>query len=421
MTVVTFILLFVFLVIAVPVAYGLLIAGSIGVLIVDRFPIVAVAQRLYSPTQSFLLLAIPFFILAGELLVSGKLGRRLIDFASQLVGRFRGGHAQVSVVTSMLFAGVSGSAVADASGLGAVLIPWKMRAGYPGSFAAAVNASTATIGVIIPPSIPMIIYSSVSGVSVGGLFLAGLIPGVMLGVGYFIACYWTACRLGLPVSEEKLDWRKLARTFIYVLPAALMPIFILWFLIAGIATPTEVSVLAVFYALIVRLLYRDLTFKDVRQAVLRAGSATGVVMLLIMASSLVGWILTVERIPLTLTTWLTAQTDSAFLIILFMNVLMLFVGTFLDMPAAILLLGPVLIPLANAINLNLLQLGVMMTLNLAIGLFTPPVGTTLFISSSIARIRIEETVKALMPFYICALIVLLAISYIPALTITVGQ
>jgi len=419
MAAITFIILPFLLVCAFPVAYALLISGSVAVFWSDRFPLAMIAQRIFSPTQSFPLLAIPFFILAGELLITGGLGERMIRFATKLVGRFTGGLAQVSVIASMLFAGVSGSAVADASALGSVIIPWQKKEGYPAPFASAVNAASSTVGVIIPPSIPMIIYSTVSGSSIGALFLAGLLPGLMVGLLQLALCFWIARQSGVPVSKGIFSKKELFADFLATLPAMAMPILILVAMITGVATPTEVSVLAVFYAIGVSgLLYRDLTIKKIYSAMIRAGVATGVVMLIIMASSLLGWILTIQNVPTRLTEWFLSLTHSSVLAIGFMNCVMLFVGTFLDMPAAILLLGPVFLPLAEAIHLDLVQLGVMMTLNLAIGLFTPPVGTTLFISSTIAEIKIEDTVKALMPFYICSLLVMLLISYLPALTIT---
>lgn len=416
---VTFILLPILLAISIPVAYALLIAGGTAVLLSGRFPLQIITQRLFSPTQSFPLLAIPFFILAGELLITGGLGARLIQFAKRLVGRMTGGLAHVSVVASMLFAGVSGSAVADASALGSVLIPWQKREGYPLPFASAVNAASSTVGVIIPPSIPMIIYSTVSGASIGALFLAGVIPGILVGLGQIGLCSWVARREKVPRSHASISWKALLLDFFATIPALAMPVLILMAMITGVATPTEVSVLAVFYALMVSgLLYRDLTLRKLCNAMIRAGTATGVVMLIIMTSSVIGWILTVEQVPEQLTEWFLSITRSPVVVIVFMNLIMLIVGTFLDMPAAILLLGPVLLPLANAIGLNLIQLGVIMTLNLAIGLFTPPVGTTLFISSTIAGIKIENTIRALIPFYLWGLMVLLLISYIPAMTIT---
>ncbi|WP_456268444.1 TRAP transporter large permease [Kushneria sp. AK178] len=415
MTVIALPLFLLLLVMALPIGYALLGASSIGIALSGSYPLSIAAQRFFDATQSSLLLAIPFFILAGELLIAGTLGQRIIHFAGILVGRVRGALGQVSVVTSMLFAGVSGSAVADASALGSVLIPWQKREGYPAPFAAAVNSASSVIGVIIPPSIPLIIYSSVSQVSVGALFLAGIVPGLIFVLASLVAVYLIALRGDFPRSSQPFAIGPVMRGFVASLPALLMPVIILGALIGGIATPTEISVVAVFYALIVRVCYRDLTPRGLLGSVLSAGQATGAVLLLIMASSVLGWIMTVDQLPSRLVDFINGLGLADVLVIVFMNLLMLVVGAVIDMTPAILLLAPIMIPLAESIDMSLIQLGIMMVLNLAIGLFTPPVGTTLFISSSIAGVRIEQTARALVPFYIFAIIVLMLVSYVPAL------
>ena len=419
MTVAVFLVFFLLLLLAVPVSYALIIAGGVAVIFSQGLiPPPVIAQQVYGQTQSEVLLAIPFFILAGEILIAGGLGERLIQFASRLVGRFTGGLSQVTVMASMVFSGVSGSAVADASAVGSVCIPWQKRQNYPAPFTAAVNASTSTLGVVIPPSIPMIIYATVSGASIGALFLSGLVPGAILIAALMVTCWWVAKKNGYPKSEQPFEWRALGREFLATIPALAMPVLILVCIIGGITTVTEVSVIAVFYALAVSLLlYGDLTLAKLWRSLVRAGLMTGTILLIIMASSLVAYVLTVQEVPARLTESFFSVTTSTILVILFMNVVMLIVGCFIDMPPAILILTPVFIPLAEAIGMDLVQLGIMMTINLGIGLFTPPVGTVLFVSSSIAGVKIEETAKALIPFYLIALAVLLLISFIPALTI----
>lgn len=408
----------VLLVIGVPVAYALLIGTSAAILVGGVVPLEIVVQRSFSPTQNFLLLAIPFFILAGELLSSGKLGEQLVAMAGKVMGRFHGGIAQADVAVSMAFAGVSGSAVADAAGTGSILIPWQKREGYPAPFAAAVTASSSVIGVIIPPSIPMIVYAAVSGTSVAALFVAGILPGALLGLSLMVVCWLVAKRQGFPRHRQELSVGRFARDLAKAIPALLMPVLVLGTLITGVATVTEVSVLAAAYALLLRLgLYRDLNGKQLGRSLVNASVATGVVMLLIMTSTALSWLLTVEQTPARLTDWFLAAGVSTVVIILFMNVLMLVVGCFLDMPAAILLLSPVLIPLAVSIDMSLIQLGIIMTLNLAIGLFTPPVGTVLYISAAIADASIEAVSKALIPFYAVTFTLLMLVSFVPALTI----
>lgn len=410
---------FVLLVLGVPVAYALLMGTSAAILFGGLIPLDIVVQRAFSPTQSFLLLAVPFFILAGELLASGTLGRQLVDLATRLVGRFNGGLGQASVTTSMLFGGVSGSAVADASGVGSVLIPWQKREGYPAPFAAAVNAASSTLGVIVPPSIPMIVYATVSGSSIATLFIAGLLPALLLGLSQLAICWYIAKRRGFPRTTQPFELGAVARQAVLAVPAILMPVLVLGALITGVATVTEVSVVAAAYAVLLRVvLYRDLSPRQFVTSLGRAGMATGVVMLLIMTSSALSWLLTVEQLPTQLAGWFLGAGASYVVVVLFMNLVMLFVGAFLDMPAAILLLAPVFLPLAEAIGMSPVQLGIIMTLNLALGLFTPPVGTTLYISTAIAGEKIERTSKALIPFYGVGILVLLLVSFIPALTFT---
>ncbi|WP_108660165.1 TRAP transporter large permease [Acuticoccus kandeliae] len=405
------------LAIAVPVAHAML-GGVAAALWLDGKPMAVLMQRLYTPTQSFPMLAIPFFILAGNLMMSGKFGVYLVNIARLLVGNFKGGLGQVSILGSVMFGGVSGSAVADASAIGNALIPVQKAEGYPAGFAAAINSSSSTVSVLIPPSIPLILYGLVSNVSIVDLFVAGILPGLMLGVGLFATVALVAQRRNLPRSPLAGGFRAFRNEIFAAVPALLMPVFVIGTLRFGVATPTEVSVMAVAYALVVSgLIYRDLTFRGMWRAAIETALMTGAVMIIIMASSTVQWLLTAERVPQDLAVWVAATFSEPWMVILALNVVMLIVGAFLDLPAAVLLLGPLFVTIGKAIGLDPVQLGLMMVVNLSIGLYTPPVGTTLFISAAIARAGIGETVKALMPFYLVALLVLFLISYIPALTI----
>ena len=409
---------FVLLVLAVPVGHTLLIASGGAILAGGELPPFLVPQQLVAQTQSFPMLALPFFILSGALMMSGRLGEKLIGFATELVQRFRGGLGSVSVVGSCVFGGVSGSAVADATALGGMLIPWQKREGYPAPYCAANNAAAATIAILIPPSIPFILYSLVSNVSVADLFVAGVVPGLILTAGFVAVNNISARMRGFPYVSVPFDGRKVGRLFVEALPALAMPIMILVLLRFGFATPTEVSVMAVLYALAAGLVvYRDMTFSRFVAALIAAGVATGVVMLVIMGSAVVGWLMTYAQVPQRFAAWAMETLKDPWLIILAMTGIMLIAGMFIDLPAAILLLGPIFVPLAQSIGLDLTQLGVMMVLNLAIGLYTPPVGTTLFISSSIAQTTIVRATKELWPFYLVALITVLLFSYVPAMTI----
>lgn len=401
---------------AVPVGFAIL-GGVSAALWLDGKPMAVLAQRLYSPTQSFPMMAIPFFILAGNLMMSGKFGVYLVNIARLLVGRYKGGMGQVSVLGSVIFGGVSGSAVADASALGNALIPVQKQAGYPPAFAAAINAASSTVSVLIPPSIPLILYGLIANVSIVNLFIAGVIPGLMLAIGMMVAVAWVGYRKNLPRAPLAGGFAAFKSQVFIALPAMLMPVFVIGTLRFGVATPTEVSVMAVAYALAVSaLLYRDLTWRGVWDASVATVMMTGAVMIIIMASSTMQWVLTLERVPQMLASWVSINFSEPWMVILALNVVMLLIGTVLDLPAAVLLLGPIFVSIGQAIGLDPVQLGLMMVVNLSIGLFTPPVGTTLFISSAIAGVGIGATVRALLPFYLVALIVLALISYIPVLT-----
>jgi tripartite ATP-independent transporter DctM subunit len=334
------------------------------------------------------------------------------------MGRFHGGPAQVGVLSSTIFGGVSGSAVADASAIGSMLIPWLKKLGYPAPFAAGTIAAAATIDILIPPSIPMIIYALVANASIGALFVAGILPGLLMCGGFMMVCYVQGRRRNFPRDTTKFDWGRFLTQLGYSFPALLLPVLIIIFLRFGIATPTEVSVMSTLYALVVSLtVYRDLSVKRLRAAALEAGIATGVVLLIIMASSVVGYIVTYEQLPAAFVGYAQGTLREPWLIILAMNFLMLAIGMFIDLPAAILLLTPMFVPLASAIGMDAVQLGIMMIVNLSIGLYHPPVGTTLFITSSIAKVRMADVVYELIPFYFVAFGLLLLMSFVPALTL----
>ncbi|MBI2308556.1 MAG: TRAP transporter large permease [Rhodocyclales bacterium] len=406
------------LALALPVGYALVISSGLAAVSVGGMPSVAAVVKIFQPTQSFPLLAIPFFMLSGNLMMGGTLGKRLIAFATSLVGRFHGGLGQVTVVGSTVFGGVSGSAVAEASALGSMLIPWQKREGYPGAFAAAATASSSVIAGLIPPSIPLILFAAVSNESIASLFLAGILPGLLLCGGFMLTCYLSGRLRGFKRLADKITWRDILRATVAAAPALAMPAFIVVLLRAGIATPTEVSVIAVAYGLLVSaLIYRDLTLKRFYDALVHTAVTTGVVMLVIAASNLVGYVLTVEAVPTAVAEWTVKTLETPLMIILMLNLIMLVVGMFLDLPAAILLLGPTFVAIGNAIGLDLIQLGIMMAVNLSIGLFTPPVGTTLFIAAAISREKVGAIVRELWPFYLVAVTVLILVSYVPAFTL----
>jgi TRAP-type transport system large permease protein len=414
----TYLILIVFLsaaALAVPIAHAILLAALTAAASNERVPLDLLVQQMVAQVQSFPLIAIPFFMLTGSLMMGGKLGQAIVGTLTALVGRWHGGPAQVSVLSSTLFGGVSGSAVADASAIGSLVMPWHRRLGYPMPFSAASLASAATIDIIIPPSIPLILYAMSANASIGALFYAGILPGLLLCGGFMIACWWVGKRDNLPRESAPADRAVFRRNLVLSLPAVALPVLIVVFLRFGIATPTEVAVLSTLFAGAVSLLvYRDLSIKRLHHAVLEAGLATGVVLMVIMASAAIGWLLTFDQMPQHIVQWVQQNVSAKWVVILLMNAMMLFLGMFIDLPAAVLLLTPVFLPLAQSIGMDTVQLGIMMVVNLAIGLYTPPVGTTLFITSSLAKVKVGQTVRAMGPFYVVALGVLLLVSYVPA-------
>ena len=414
----SFIMLFVFMagaVIAMPIAHALLMGAMAAAATSDRVPLDLLVQQMVAQVQSFPLIAIPFFMLTGSLMMGGRLGEALVGVLSALIGRFHGGPAQVGVMSSTLFGGVSGSAVADASAIGSLMIPWHRRLGYPPAFSAATLAAAATIDILIPPSIPMILFALSANASIAALFVAGIVPGLLMCAGFMGVCWWVGRRRGFPRDTTPFAWPAFRRHLLYASPALLLPVLIIVFLRLGIATPTEVAVLSTLYAgLVSAVVYRDLGWRRLNDAVVHAGLATGVVLLVIMASAAIGWLLTFDRMPDGIVQWVQSHVHSAWLVIVLMNLLMLFIGMFIDLPAAVLLLTPVFVPLAQSIGMDMTQLGIMMVVNLALGLYTPPVGTTLFSTSSLARVKVGQTVRELIPFYLVALAVLALVSYVPA-------
>jgi tripartite ATP-independent transporter DctM subunit len=400
---------------AMPIAHALLVAAMAAAASSDTIPLDLLVQQMVAQVQSFPLIAIPFFMLTGSLMMGGKLGEALVGVLSALIGRFHGGPAQVGVLSSTLFGGVSGSAVADASAIGSLMIPWHKRLGYPPAFSAATLAGAATIDILIPPSIPLILFALTSNASIAALFLAGVLPGLMICGGFMAACWWVGRRRNFPRDTSPFDGAAFRRHMVYALPAIVLPVLIIVLLRLGIATPTEVAVLSTLYAGVVSVvIYRDLGWKRLNDAIVHAGLATGVVLLVIMSSAAIGWLLTYDQMPQGVVQWVQDNVHVKWLVILLMNVLMLFLGMFIDLPAAILLLTPVFVPLAQSIGMDMTHLGIMMVVNLAIGLYTPPVGTTLFITSALAKVKVGQTVRELVPFYVVAFTVLGLISYVPA-------
>lgn len=400
--------------IGVPVAVTLALA-SISYLLFQGIPIVVMPQKMYAGIDSFVLLCIPGFILAGNLMNSGGITERIIRFANAMVGWMRGGLGLTNVAGSMLFGGISGTAVADAASLGGVLIPGMKKAGYPGDFSAAVTAASSTVGPMIPPSVPMIIVGALSGISVGKMFLAGAIPGILMGVAMMVTTYIIAVKRDFP----RQPWQglpELFKSFLGAFWAIFMTVLIVGGLMTGIATPTETAVVACVYALIVgRFVYKELPLSKVPGIVVDSAIASAAILALVGFANVFGWILVSERIPQTLAATVLSITDNKYLVILLINILLLIVGMFMETIAALIILFVPLLTLAQSVGIDPLHFATFAVLNLMIGLTTPPVGVCLFVCANIARLPLAPIVRAIVPFIITNIIVLLMVSYFPPL------
>ncbi len=414
-----FVLVVALVLINVPIAVALGIAAVIAMIATQGTEILPnLAIAMYNGATSFPLIAIPLFILAGAIMNTSGISRRLIDFCTALLGSMKGALAQVNVVTSMFFAEISGSAVADVAATGPILIPAMKKRGYPGSFAAAVTSSSASLAIIIPPSIPMILYAVMAGTSVVQLFVAGIVPGVIAGVTMMALCYYYAVKHNWPV-EEIFQWKKLWASFKAAFWALTLPLIILGGIFGGVVTATEGAALAVVAALFVGLvIYRELDWRHLRDAIIEGGVQTGVVMLLVASSALLGLYLTEAQVPQTIAAALAGITDERWVILALLNVFFLFVGMFLHSAAAIILVVPIVMPLVNTIGIDPVHFGIIVTLNLAIGQQTPPVASVLMITCSIAKENVWDVTRANVPFILVLLATLLLVTYVPATTLS---
>lgn len=400
----------------VPVAVSLGLASAAYLLTAD-IPLVVISQKFYAGIDVFVLLCIPGFILAGNLMNAGRITEAIIGFANALVGWIRGGLGLTNIAGSMLFAGISGTAVADAASIGSVMIPGMKKSGYPASFSAAVTAASSTIGPIIPPSVPMIIVGALAEISVGRMFLAGAVPGLLLGLGLMAACYQIARRRDYP-HQPWTGFRHLARSFLGASWALAMTAMIIGGLMSGKVTPTETSVVASLYAFVVGVfIYRGLKLRDVPKVMIDSAVASAGILILVGFANVFGWILASEQIPQLLAETVLSITDNRILVILIINLLLLFVGMFMETIAALIILFGPLLAVAQSVGVDPVHFATFAVLNLMIGLTTPPVGVCLFICSNIAKVPLREVVRALLPFLLINLFVLLLVSYVPAFSL----
>jgi tripartite ATP-independent transporter DctM subunit len=382
--------------------------------------LVTIALDMYGGATKFSLIAIPMFVLAGAIMNAAGITKRLINFVSALIGFVRGGLAMVNVGVSLFFAEISGSAVADVAAMGSVMIPEMKKRGYKAPFAAAITSSSASLAIIIPPSIPMILYAVSAGTSVEQLFVAGLVPGLIGAAGLMGVAYLFARRYNLP-TEEAFNLARLRATFLEALPTFALPVIILGGIFGGFVTATEAAGLAVLAAVVIGFWYRETNLAELRSALLEGGMQTAVVMLLVAASVLMGGFLTRAQIPQELAAALLAFTDSQYTILLILNVFFLVIGLFLHSAAAIILVVPIVIPLIQQVGIDPIHFGLIVTLNLAIGQQTPPVASVLITSCAIARANVWEVSKVNVPFIAVLVTVLLLCTYVPAVPMTLVE
>jgi tripartite ATP-independent transporter DctM subunit len=416
MVVVLFIVFLACIALRMPIAFSLGFSSFIYILFSD-IPLSILPERMFSGIDSFVILCVPGFILAGNLMNVGGITDRIIHFCMALIGHVRGGLGLANVGSSMVFAGISGTAISDTVSIGSVMIPAMIKRGYDAEFSAAVTASSSTVGPIIPPSLPMVIAGTVTGLSVSRLFVAGIIPGLLLGFGLGIVSYFISVKRNHP-KEDRLPFREVVRSFFSAFWAILMTLIILGGIMGGFFTPTEAAMIAVFYALIVGFfVYGELKLAALPKIVFDSAVTTASLMVLVGFANVFAWILTSEEIPLMVTQAMLSISSGPIGYIILVNILLVFVGMFMETIAALMILMPILLKPAIALGIDPIQFAIMCVLNLVIGLTTPPVGVCLFVASSIAKISVGRLSVALIPFIAVSLIVLLLVSFVPQVTL----
>ena len=400
------------LVIGAPISIALGLAAAVY-LFAAGISLAVVSQYAYAGMDSFVLLCIPGFVLAGNLMNGGGITDQIVRFGNALVGHVRGGLGMANVTGSMIFAGISGTAVAETASIGSVMIPAMRKAGYDAPFAAALTAAASTVGPIIPPSVPMIIVGTLTGLSVGKMFLAGALPGLLLGAGMMATVYVLSRRRGYPKGKW-LGFGEVLRSSRAAFWALLMTALILYGIVGGVFTPTEASIVAALYAFVVGLfVYKGFRLRDLPGIVLESAIGSGALILLVGLANVFGWILTSERIPQSIAAAMLALTTNKYLILLLVNALLLVVGTFMETIAALIILFPPLLNVAVAVGIDPIHFAIVVVLNLMIGLTTPPVGVCLFVAANIAKAPLSAVARAVVPFLLCNLFVLLLVSFVP--------
>ena len=410
---------FVLLLAGIPIGFSM---GIISVVVFYQMDIPAlfsmIPQRFFAGLDSFTLMAMPFFIFAGHIMNASKITHKLVDFANVLVAHLRGGLAHANVIASIFFAGMTGAAVSDAAAIGSMLIPAMVEDGYDEDFAAAVTGGSSIIGPTIPPSNMMVIYGALMGVSIAGLFAAGILPGILLGLIMMIINSIICKKRGYPKADKRATFKEMWQALIKAVPAVLMPVIILGGILGGIFTPTEAAAVAVLYAFLVGyFLYGTLNLSAIPELLEATARTTGVVFIIIASANIIGWILANQRIPEQVAELFLSFSENPIIILLLINVLMLTVGMFMDIAAALIILGPVLHPVAMEMGVHPIQFGIIMVFSLNIALKTPPVGACLYVLTGITKLNIEDITKAIWPYILASIIILFLITYIEQITL----
>ncbi|MCH3915714.1 MAG: TRAP transporter large permease [Acidaminococcaceae bacterium] len=409
--------LFAFFLIGFPICFALGLV-SLGNIYMDGFNLMVVIQRMFSGVDSIALIAIPLFMLSGELMFRGGMSKRLVDFADTLLGHFPSGLAMVSILACMFFAAITGSAIAATAAIGGIMIPLMKEKGYDYTFSAPLLACGGSIGPIIPPSIPLLVYGTLANVSVGALFIGGFIPGILMGVGLMIYCYIVGKKRHYVGRTSAASMKDILSAGKDTLLALFMPIIIIGGIMSGIFTPTESGAVAVFYALVVGIfVYRELSTETLWEALVNSAKSSGQVLIVVACASLFTWVITVNQVPQTITAYLSSVISSKYVLLLVINIVLLIAGTFIDTTSAIVIFAPLFVPLATHMGVDLIHFGLIIAVNLTIGMCTPPLGVCLFVSGSIAKISLKDQMHDLLPMLGVLLIVLLLVTYIPELTL----
>lgn len=389
----------IFLLAGVPIAFSLGLASIVYILVfLNGIPLSTVAQQVYGGINSFSMTAIPFFILIGAIMEAGGISKRLVTFIRNLVGHKRGGIGMIALFSSVIFASLSGSSIANVAATGALTIPLMKKNRYPAGLAGAIEASSSSLGAVIPPSIPFVVYGGLTSISIGSLFIGGYVPGIFFAVSLFVILYFQARKLNVPV-EEKVAPKEIIRSFVDAVPALLTPFIIMGGILLGIMTPTEAGAVGCIYALIVSFFfYKELSMKSLAAVLLETARTTGFVMLVMSIASLFGWVMAFENIPAKVASGVIVILNTPVKFMIGIVLLMLVVGTFIDTLSALIILGPVLLPASSMLGIDPLHFGLILCMSLSFGVLTPPVGTCLFVAAGIAKTSVEDVAKHVLPF-----------------------